>query len=45
MSLVFQKIVLIKEVYGYFWQLAPLKISLSVETANGSQCYSVFLAV
>ena len=44
MSLVFQKIVLIKGVYCYFCQLALLNISLSVETANGSQCNSLFFS-
>ena len=45
MSLVFQKIVLIKGVYSNFCQLALLNISLSVQTASGSQCNSFFLAV
>ena len=42
MSLVFWKIAFIKEVYCNFCQLALLNISLSVETANGSQCNSRF---
>ena len=44
MSLVFLKIVLVKGVYYYFCQLALLNISLSVETANGSQCNSLFFS-
>ena len=45
MSRVFKKIILIKEVYCNFCQLALLNISSSVETASGSQCNSLFLAV
>ena len=44
MSLVFQKIVLIIGVCYYFCQLALLSISLSIETANGSQCNSLFFS-
>ena len=39
------KIILAKGVYSYFCQLALLNISLSVETASGSQCNSLFLVV
>ena len=42
MSFVLQKIILIKEVYRYFCQLAILNISLSVEAANVSQCNWLF---
>ena len=43
MSLVFEKIILVKEVYNcYFCQLALLNIFLSVETASDSQCNSFF---
>ena len=44
MSLVFYKIVLMKGVYCYFCQLALLNIFLSVETANGCQCNSLFFS-
>ena len=44
MSLVFSKIVFIKGVYCCFCQLALRSISLSVETANGPQCNSLFFS-
>ena len=44
MSLVFEKIILVKGVYCYFCQLALLNISLSIETASGSQCNSLFFS-
>ena len=44
MSLVFWKIVLIKGCIAIFCQVALLNICLSVETANGSQCNSIFFS-
>ena len=44
MSLVFEKIILIKVVYSYCCRLARLNISLSVETASGSQCDLLFFS-